>query len=51
MREILEILGATVLIATFQAGRTSRRMPGFDERQMRPLRYRPDRAADRKRPW
>lgn len=52
MKDILEILGETMLIATFQPRRDRNTTPGFDERlRGEPTRVRHERKADRKRLW
>jgi hypothetical protein len=52
MKDILEILGETMLIATFQPRRERNTTPSFDERLTEAAtRFRPERKADRKRTW
>jgi len=52
MKDILDILAETMLIATFQPRRDRSAMPGFSERLMaEPTRVRHERQADRTRTW
>jgi hypothetical protein len=52
MKDVLDILGQTILIATLQPRHGRNTAPGSDDWLMEaPTRYRPERKADRKRIW
>ena len=52
MKDVLDILGEAMLMATFQPRRDRNTTPGFDKRlTQEPTRFRHERKADRKRVW